>query len=348
MGAATYHVDILQGTGERFGSGEDINNAGQVAGSTGNTHEPSAMIWTNKLGTPLSSSLCCTYTETWGHAVNNLGQVAGEDTYQAAVWTNGTASMLAPVSGWMTTTALGINDAGQVVGYAGDYSSAGRATLWQNGTATDLGTLGGLYSAAFDINQSGWVVGSSQVAGSASFQAALWHDGTATALASPSGVSSHAYAINDAGQIAGEAGARAAVWTASGLSVFGAPGSLANDINNLGQVVGSIDVPETESSRAWLWTGGTTIDLNSFLSQADVAAGWSLESANAINDHGWITGSAYNAIQNTRYAYLLSVVPAVPDARSLWLMLAGLGVIAWASKRTRGTRLQGPATGCAA
>lgn len=146
----------------------------------------------------------------------------------------------------------------------------------------------------------------------------------------------------------GEAGARAAIWTASGLSVFGAPGSLANDINNLGQVVGNIDVLETESNRAWPWTGGTTIDLNSFLSQADVAAVWTLESANAINDHGWITGSAYNALQNTRYAYLLSVVPAVPEARSLWLMLAGLGVIGWASKRSRDTRPRGPAAACAA
>ena len=334
-----YHLDILFGTGERFGSGSDINNAGQVVGTTGNTHDPLAIIWNNKSPTPLYSSLCCTYTETWAHAVNSFGQVAGEDTYQAAVWTSQTAIML-PSAGSTQSTALGINDAGQVVGFTGNFDSTGRATLWQNGSAIDLGTLGGSYSAAYDINGSGWVVGASQLAGSDSFRASLWRDGTVTALASPSGESSYAYGVNESGQIAGQAGSRAAVWTAGALSLIGAPGSAASDINNVGQVVGSFTDPESESanSRATLWSDGTAIDLNSFLSQADLATGWSLQSANAINDHGWITGSAYNESLGTRYAYLLSVVPAVPEAQSLLLMLAGLGVIGWTLKRTRGSR----------
>jgi probable HAF family extracellular repeat protein len=51
--------------------------------------------------------------------------------------------------------AMDANDAGQVVGIAGN-----RAFLWQNGEKTDLGTLGGGSAAsASGINESAQVVG---------------------------------------------------------------------------------------------------------------------------------------------------------------------------------------------
>ena len=56
--------------------------------------------------------------------------------------------------------AYGINDSGQVVGYA---DTTGNAAYTPFSTAaaamTDLGTLGGTYSHAKGINDSGQVVG---------------------------------------------------------------------------------------------------------------------------------------------------------------------------------------------
>ena len=72
-------------------------------------------------------------------------------------------------AGWIagvTLTDLGagvvpnaINNVGQVVGQ----DALGQAFLWQGGTATPLGTLGGTQSSANDINDSGEIVGWSDV-----------------------------------------------------------------------------------------------------------------------------------------------------------------------------------------
>ena len=66
------------------------------------------------------------------------------------------------------------------------------------------------------------------------------------------------------------------------------------------------------------------MDLNCFLSASDVSAGWHLSTASAINDHGWITGTADNTLTGERHAYLLSV-SAIPEPGVLAMMLAGLG-----------------------
>jgi probable HAF family extracellular repeat protein len=71
--------------------------------------------------------------------------------------------------GGTDSVAFGINDRGQVAGYA--FGPAGsnpagfvHAFLWLGGTTTDLGTLGGTYSVANGINDRGQVVGVSSTA----------------------------------------------------------------------------------------------------------------------------------------------------------------------------------------
>jgi probable HAF family extracellular repeat protein len=64
------------------------------------------------------------------------------------------------------STALGINDRGEVAGTSTNgkidpilNTPEGRAVLWKNGTITDLGTFGGTYSAASSIGDRGEVAG---------------------------------------------------------------------------------------------------------------------------------------------------------------------------------------------
>ena len=73
------------------------------------------------------------------------------------------------------------------------------------------------------------------------------------------------------------------------LGTLGGPKSLALDINNLGQVVGSADCLDHAAgcNHAFLYASGKMIDLNSLV---DPAAGWILLVATAINDSGQIVG----------------------------------------------------------
>jgi probable HAF family extracellular repeat protein len=67
--------------------------------------------------------------------------------------------------GGLTSTALAINNKGQVVGSADVPGGLRHAFLWENGSMMDLGTLGGTNSIAWEINQPGQVVGSSFITG---------------------------------------------------------------------------------------------------------------------------------------------------------------------------------------
>lgn len=130
----------------------------------------------------------------------------------------------------------------------------------------DLGTLGGANSSASAINHAGQIVGSSQRA-----------DG-----------STHAFLY------AGFPGSGGAMIDLGVLS--GGSSSAANDINARGQIVGDSD------GNPFLYvgtpgTGGHMIDLNAWLDVADPATGaaWTITKAAALNDRGYIAGTASNS-----------------------------------------------------
>jgi len=95
----------------------------------------------------------------------------------------------------------------------------------------------------------------------------------------------------------------AIVYEVIDLGTLGGAQSLANSINDAGQIVGQAGSSDGHS-RATLFdtTGaGNNIDLNTLI---DPASGWTLTSANGINDSGWIVEQGINP-QGESHAFLL-------------------------------------------
>jgi probable HAF family extracellular repeat protein len=212
---------------------------------------------------------------------------------------NGTRTDLGTL-GASPSAALGVNDAGQVVGYGFTSSDQGGmgAFIWQNGTITDLGSLlgGENQRMATAINASGQVAGISSLPGNATNHAFLWDDGTVTDLGDLGGEVSYAYGINDVGQVVGDSYIpgylwRAFIWQGGVMTDLGALGSgesHATAINNSGWVVGrSTTFVGSGTEHAFIYKDGTMSDLGNL--------GGNGTYATAINDVGQVVGYGFTA-----------------------------------------------------
>ncbi len=104
-----------------------------------------------------------------------------------------TLTDLGTLDGAPDIQVTGLNNLGQVVGYATETSGQYVGFLWSNEQMTSLGSVGSNDSGSINgINDSTQVVGESG-------GAFLWSDGTRTSL---EGLS-YAIAINDSGEVAG-------------------------------------------------------------------------------------------------------------------------------------------------
>lgn len=124
------------------------------------------------------------------------------------------AKTLEPLTGGAMSTAVAINDTGSVVGISSNSTQQVRGVKWTvniiDGTvtsATELSPLTGFnYSAAYGINQSGFIVGESESAAN-TVVAVYWTSGSTAAVKLADlavGKNSAAYSVSASGRIIGE------------------------------------------------------------------------------------------------------------------------------------------------
>jgi probable HAF family extracellular repeat protein len=252
--------------GGHTSNGNAINHFGVVVGAADFSNYISHAFLSLGPTKPLKDLGVLYHTQySEAKAINDSGVVAGyvfslTGATRAFRWTGSTGMRgLDALPRGLNSSATGINNVGQIVGYS---SSGGQATNWHacwwpnaNGViATDLGTLpGGASSIAYGINVHGAVVGASDKSGAN--HAFLW---TATT------------GMKDLGLL------NNTLWTS------------ATAINDSGKVVGIAYPPHGNPYHAFIWTqAGGMNDLNQLIPSG---TGWILVWATGINAKGQITG----------------------------------------------------------
>jgi probable HAF family extracellular repeat protein len=224
-----------------------------------------------------------------------------------------------------------INDFGQIVGFSetavpdpngedicgfGTHATC-RPFLWQLGRMSALPTLGGNNGQASAINIRGQIVGFAENGAADSSCAAgatnnhvqlpvLWENGKPQALPTvdrdPDG---DAFWINDQGQAVGDTGTcggailHAVSWkngTAVALQDYGT-GAIAQGINNLGVIVGTVGSADNTTQFAAIWLNGALNNLGTL--PGDAAA-----IASGINDRGQVVGSTWDSKFNWSHAFI--------------------------------------------
>ena len=255
----------------------DINDAGLIAGTmildvVGDRaflHDGNGFI---DLGVPPGA------IQSFGRGLNSQGDVVGKwgTGIHAFLYRDGVMIDLMPDLGHPSGEALGVNDAGQVVGWMGmSIVSGGEAFVWEGGKVTPLGQLpGGYFSVGAAINEFGQIVGSALIGRfpDTVTRPFLWNNGQLIDLGILPGFDrTGAVDINDKGQIVGQA------WGVDGNPSIGT---------------------------GFIWKNGTMTDLNDLIPPN---AGVEITSATAINNQGQITGQA-DAINGDVVAFLLTPI----------------------------------------
>jgi probable HAF family extracellular repeat protein len=262
----------------------------------------------------------------WHRSIFLLAALAGAAALPAQVSVTGLTYL--GVSGYASSEATGINDAGVVVGTASSLIGDPMAFRYSGGTITEIGSGYG-YSMAQGINGSGQITGrvydsgfiyqgtltafdggvesttrglainaSGHVVGDTDDQAFVYDGSTMTRLGFlGEAAKSVANGINASGQIVGESGERAFLYSGGLMTDLGSLGeggeSFATGINATGLVVGRAE--SEDGYRAFLYSGGVMSNLGTL--------GGSFSEARAINDAGLVVGVAED-VDDQQHAFL--------------------------------------------
>lgn len=206
--------------------------------------------------------------------------------------------------------------------------------MWdQDGTLTPLTDLGAQGSAAFGINDSGHVVGSSRATSASRGRAVEWVNFLVNELPTLCVVadcSSYATDINSQGQITGQSADHAVIWYNGILRDLGTLGgehssSTGVDINDVGWVVGDAPVQNAPTA-AFVFDGTRMWDLNTLIVGHNPF--FHLTVAQGINNRGDIVGVGF--IDGKQHLFVATHRgKALPEPSLLWLCVCGVGVHVW-------------------
>lgn len=319
-------------------SASNMNNSGSIVGTFGGA----AAIWTSSGITGIGALA----PDSLGFGINNRGDIAGTWQGDAFVYSGGSLRNVGRLGTWGTSTARGVNDAGQVIGNG--YYEVGerqRGFVYTDGVIRVIPTLGGDWSYAAAINSAGQVAGIATI-NSTDFinptrHAITYQDGVMHDIGSLGGVVSEAYDINDAGQVVGMSqvdpndsySPQHAFLYQGGrmidLGFLGGANARANGINNAGLIVGSSELGgDAPPTHAFLYANHAMVDLNALI---DPASGWEITGATDINDARQILATACRLGECTTVR--LDLINAVPEPRAWGMLLAGMMLLGGLRRR---------------
>jgi len=367
-----YHVVELGELGGTAGSANGINNRGWITGSDNLAGDATsvATLWRHGTTIPLGTLGGGPNSAVAWPVKNNNGVIVGISElpdadplgenfscwpfFAAGVptgrickgfrWQNGTMTALPPFPGGYSSYATGINNRGQVVGWAENGVDDPtcdptfqilqfRAAIWEpNGEMRELPPLpGDSTSAATAINDRGQVVGISGDCGIAvgsvsAKHAVLWEHGIPIDLGNiggdawntPTAINNHGTIVGFANTAPGTARTyEAFVWTkAGGMKSLGKiPGDLrstANGINEKGDKIVGLSRGGPYLFRAVLWQNGKLTDMNTLT----VPGSPFLLLAGDIDQEGRIVGEAFHPDTLEAPAYVATPTQDNDDDRS--------------------------------
>ncbi|MGE5451366.1 MAG: DUF3466 family protein [Acidobacteriota bacterium] len=214
-GSSVVYLGAINGGG--YSEAADINNLGHIVGQAsfnpGTVAPEHGFLWTGGAMTDMG--------EFRPQAINDadisVGTIGSDGRLSAAMWANGTISVLNPSVGSAYGKALDINTVGAVVGNSYRLSNGlsgyeiDQATLWVDGKAVPLISDVGINSFATGINDFGQIVGNMQdrswYGSESNYRAFLWQNDEIIDLdqlvssSNPGWHIQRAAAINNRGQI---------------------------------------------------------------------------------------------------------------------------------------------------
>jgi len=239
-------------------------------------------------------------TNSMGTHINNLGQVVGTSCLPNGVlhtffYDGATVRDLGSLDGH-DTVAYDINDKSQIVGISYVSQDQGiyeHAFLWENETMHDLNINTWQMSSASGINNSSQIVGVA-VLKESGLHPVFWTENT---IGEFNQIIGDFGGINNQGQLIGSyylGGDRTHAFFAENntlwnLGTLGGKDSIAQAINNEGQVIGySYILSDDETQHPFLW------DKNSGMQDLGFPVGCTTAVACGINDLGQVVGYAGN------------------------------------------------------
>ncbi len=234
-------------------------------------------------------------------AINNTGMEGGNvfdcatpGVSHAAVWVNGTLTVLPWLASTGSSNVSGVADDSTAVGFAIDAMGVSHAASWRNGVLTLL--PGGQNSTAVGIGSDGVIVGSVMLAGVR--LPALWVNGLLLTDAQPLGYLGARFLSRAVGVVAGTAlnpvngvvrGASAFRWWGPGnyqlLDLPATASSVAlGEVNDLGTVAGVAF--GASGAMSVYWPGGSTTPVT-----VPVPSGYASSDMRAINNAAIMSGS---------------------------------------------------------